>query len=207
MAIRTWTPPAVKPCAGGFENAGQPVDFTAAEVIGTIWPRAGMERIQPVRKALALFARSRMAGGPTHRNPEVSPWRPLAPEYAPHLATIEPLLASAMWDRLEVAAAPAFLHCPRFNAVAVADLVVTLKGEDQLAVLMLQTGPMEPAAALAEMGAAVTMLGDSSGRLIERSFWLQAAPGKLTIEAVDTAAAVMAWVDACATFRWMLQQH
>lgn len=167
-----------------------------------------MERIQPVRKALALYGRSRMGG---------APWQPLAPEYGPHLPTIEPLLASAMWDRFEVVAAPVFLHDPRFNAVAVADLVVALNrkgdeealpgGGDELAVLMLQTGPMAEAAALAEMGAAVTMLADSSRRLVERSFWLKTSPGALAIEPVDTAAAVMAWVDACATFRWMLQQH
>lgn len=128
-----------------------------------------------------------------------------AERWAAERAVIERLIGHAFWSRLQVLAAPAHAADLMLPLATTIDLVVRFTDGGDTGVASVQTAPRElvrPEAVLAELGAALVMIGDRERCLISRSFVIWLGDGRVELEMIDPDQASIAWVEAIGLSRW-----
>jgi hypothetical protein len=193
------------PQRGTFREqaTGRVADQSAQQVIeDALSLNRSLDRGGPIRKALALYLRSR-------HNPaeaDKAPWLPMAPEYAEHRNVIDPLLALPLWGQISVLASPLFLVEPRDPIGTAADVLLLNSETGSLAIGMLHTRPThsipEPAV-IAELGAAIRMFGDAFNTTQpEKGCAIWAAPNKTELTWHPAEDCVVAWADVLDIHRY-----
>lgn len=125
------------------------------------------------------------------------------PPSAATRATIEPLIAHPFWQQLDVLAAPIPCRHRRLPVATMADLLVRFRNGGDIGIGICQTVPATPQRVVAEIGAAIALLGDSHRWWPRRGFGLFCYLGKTVVEVIDADTAVGAWLDALDIYRFM----
>ena len=133
-------------------------------------------------------------------------WSPTVEPFISALPTIEPLIGHPFWQQLEVLATSLPLRHRRLPVATTADLLVRFCNGGDIGIGMVQTGTPEqlnPKRVMAELGAALALLGDTHSWWPRRAFVLFCSPGKTTVELIDVNAALACWIDAIDLYRFM----
>ena len=186
------------PIPGIYEHqSGAMIGRTVADVVATLYPEQPIR--QPngtIRRAFARMARQRAAGGPVERfdggNDPIS-------------RTTAALASWALWEEVQIVAAPIHLADHRLRVATTADLLLQFPdGALGIALLITEAKPAAiPDPWLAALGGALVMASDQLRTVITRPFLIWASPFGITTTEHDPDACTVPWVTGLETVVWL----
>ena len=186
------------PIPGIYEHAsGAMIGRTVAEVVATLYPEQPIR--QPngtIRRAFARMARQRAAGGPVDR---------FSGGNDPINRTTAALASWALWDEVQIIAAPIHLADHRLRVATTADLLLRFPdGALGISLLITEAKPAAiPDPWLAALGGALVMASDQLRTLITRPLLIWASPLGLSTTEHDPDACTVPWVTGLETVLWL----
>jgi hypothetical protein len=186
------------PIPGIYEHqSGAMIRRTVADVVATLYPEQRIS--QPngtIRRAFARMARQRAAGGPVER---------FSGGNDPINRTIAALASWALWEEVQIIAAPIHLADHRLRVATTADLLLRFpNGPLGIALLSTEAKPATvPEPWLAALGGALVMASDQLLTLITRPLLIWASPLGVTTTEHDADACTVPWVSGLETVVWL----
>lgn len=151
------------------------------------------DRCKLLRSACANYARSKW--GPAIKQ---QPWKANAPIFNDVRSTIDKLLTSPFWDRIDVVGSLVHMRLLRQEAATTVDLIVRFADGGGLGLLAVWSGPDErihEKTPWAEIGAGVAAMSDS-GIILEKTGIIWVSEKGVKIEAKPADESLQLWVDA-----------
>jgi hypothetical protein len=186
------------PIPGIYEHtSGAMIRRTVAEVVASLYPEQPIR--QPngtVRRAFARMARQRATGGPVER---------FSGGNDPINRTTAALASWALWEEVEIIAAPLHLADHRLRVATTADLLLRFPdGALGVALLITEAKPAAiPVPWITSLGAALVMASDQLRVVLTRPLLIWASPLGVTTTEYDPDACTVPWVTGLETVAWL----